>query len=302
LTQEANPSAVRPSSQGSSYCERGTEGKPVPVLHHYDMAPGVTAFSTTRHGGVSKGSHGCLNLNAYCGDIPANVEENRRLTAGVLNIAADRLIMPHQVHLTVCRAITRQFLDASTVERQRLLEGVDAVMTDLRDICIGVSTADCIPVLLYDAAHHAAAAIHAGWRGTVARIVRRTVEQMAVTYGTRPEDLRAVIGPGISLKNFEVGQEVYDSFQSAGFDMEQIARRYAKWHIDLPRCNAMQLEESGVSPKNVFRSGICTWDSVADYFSARRLGQDSGRIFTAVIIHSQTDLYKRGYICPAGLK
>jgi YfiH family protein len=145
-----------------------------------------------------------------------------------------------------------------------------------------VSTADCIPVLLYDEAHHAAAAIHAGWRGTVKRIVKKTVEAMGERFGTNPEELKAVVGPGISLEAFEVGDEVYEQFQDAGFPMAQIARRYAKWHIDLPACNRLLLEETGVH--RIEMSGICTYQQSGDYFSARKLGVDSGRILTGIVL------------------
>ena len=91
--------------------------------------------------------------------------------------------------------------------------------------------------------HHAIGAAHAGWRGTVQRIAQHTLRKMTELYGTDPKELKAVVGPCISLKNFEVGQEVYDAFSAAGFPMERIARMYEKWHIDLPLCNQLQLEE-----------------------------------------------------------
>ena len=187
--------------------------------------------------------------------------------------------------------MTEDVLHASPEQRQQLLEGKDALMTTLSNICIGVSTADCIPVLLYDPRHHAKAAIHAGWRGTVSRIVKETFRKMQRRYGTLPEDTLAVIGPGISLKNFEVGQEVYDDFAAHGFEMSRIARRFPckndsgqeKWHIDLPLCNQLQLESAGVLQAHIQQSGICTYDHDADFFSARRLGIHSGRIYTAII-------------------
>ena len=99
-------------------------------------------------------------------------------------------------------------------------------MTNEAGVCVGVSTADCIPVLVYDKHHHAAAAIHAGWRGTLRHIVLKTVREMTVNFGSVANELMAVIGPGISLKHFEIGQEVYDQFASADFDMDAIAQLY----------------------------------------------------------------------------
>ncbi len=99
------------------------------------------------------------------------------------------------------------------------LEGVDAVMTDVPKVCVSVSTADCIPILIYDRVHHAVAAVHAGWRSTVLRIPEAVLQAMAGAYGTRPQDVEAAIGPGISLEAFEVGNEVYEAFRTVGFPM-----------------------------------------------------------------------------------
>lgn len=245
-----------------------------PQLLAYQLGNGVTAFSTTRRGGCSEGNYGEFNINRYCGDRPEHIARNFDALKETLGV--EHVIMPHQTHGTeVC--VVRNPLPLGS----EMLEGVDALVTDLSNVCIGVSTADCIPILLYDEAHHAVAAIHAGWRGTVKRIARKTVETMQQTYGTCPADVRAVVGPGISLEAFEVGDEVYEQFREAGFPMESIARRETKWHIDLPLCNRLQLEETGV--RQIEMSGICTYRQTADFFSARRLGINSGRIFTAIL-------------------
>ena len=103
-------------------------------------------------------------------------------------------------------------------------------------------------------------------------------------YGTQPQQLVAQIGPGIHLDSFEVGDEVYDAFAQAGFDMESISKKYDKWHIDLPECNRLQLIAAGLLPQSIQVSPVCTFQQAADYFSARRLGINSGRIFTAINI------------------
>lgn len=251
----------------------------------YHIADGVTAFSTTRHGGVSKGNYAEFNVNEYCGDDKTCIEANRMTLCRRLGITTDRLVYPHQVHGTVVKAIGPEWFSWSPNERKEYLEGVDAVMTDLTEVCIGVSTADCIPVLLYDAQHHACCAIHAGWRGTVARIVEEAVRAMVSVYQSEPQCLRAVVGPGISLKNFEVGDEVYHAFDEAGFDMTRIAVRHAKWHIDLWEANRLMLLEMGVPAKQIQVAGVCTYDQAIDFFSARRLGIASGRILTAIMLH-----------------
>lgn len=257
-----------------------------PQLTYYDIAPDVLAFSTTRHGGYSSGAYGELNINRYCGDSDEATEHNLQLLSQEIGVSTDHIVMPHQTHGTEVRHIASDFIGLPSEVKRLILEGVDAVMTNECGICIGVSTADCIPILLYDEAHRAIAAVHAGWRGTVQCIVMKAVAAMRQTYGSTPAELKAVIGPGISLEAFEVGDEVYEQFLSAGFDMEPISRRETKWHIDLPECNRRQLLDCGVSESNIRVSGICTYSNSTDYFSARRLGINSGRIFTAGVVRS----------------
>ncbi len=246
-----------------------------PTLLYYDMHPDVVAFSTTRQGGYSTGRYGEFNINRYCGDTDEAICQNRALLCQLLDIHDDQLIMPHQVHQTEIAVIDEH--------HNANLEGVDALMTNVPGLCIGVSTADCIPVLLYDPVHHAVCAIHAGWRGTVQRIVEKAIDKMTEIYGTHPADIMAQIGPGISLDSFEVGDEVYDAFAQAGFDMPSITERRDKWHIDLPMCNCQQLIAAGVTEGNIAVSDICTVKRSDTFFSARRLGIQSGRIFTGII-------------------
>ena len=217
-----------------------------PRLTYYDISPDTTAFSTTRHGGHSTGNYTELNINRYCGDSPECINKNLNALCRELGVNKENVIMPHQTHGTEVMQIGADFLSLSDTVKGMILEGIDALITDVKDVCIGVSTADCIPILIYDYAHHAAAAVHAGWRGTAKFIAGKTVEMMKLSFGSRPEDLTAVIGPGISIDAFEVGDEVYAEFEAAGFDMTKISRKEDIWHIDLPECNRWQLASTGL--------------------------------------------------------
>lgn len=250
----------------------------------------ITAFSTQRAGGVSVGTYASFNANHYCGDDPAHVTQNRTRLCRALGITSSQLVLPHQTHSTHVLDINPAFLQASAEEQTQLLEDIDAVITQQEQLCICVSTADCIPVLLQDPVRKVVAAIHAGWRGTCARIVEHTIQVMQATYGCNPSDLKAVIGPGISLDSFEIGDEVYQAFQEGGFPMDAIAKRYpaatgTKWHIDLWECNRLQLLGMGVCESQIEVSGICTYKEHEQYFSARRLGIKSGRILTGIMQH-----------------
>lgn len=257
------------------------------MLNYFDFPDNVVAFCTTRHGGCSVGNYGSFNINPYCGDSAEAVAANKKELCGLLGVDEERLVLPHQTHQTQVRQIAEDFFSLSDATRTMLLEGVDALMTNVKGICIGVSTADCIPIIIYDAEHEASCVVHAGWRGTVARIVEKALQAMALAYGTSADALKVCIGPGISLDKFEVGDEVYRQFAEEAFPMQSIARRIGeKWHVDLWECNRLQLLGHGVLSENIFVSGICTYTQHSDYFSARRLGIESGRIFTGVLIQN----------------
>ena len=238
----------------------------------------ISCFSTTRYGGYSGGNYASFNCTHYCGDRVEHVVQNKDLLCSLLSPRPTALVIPRQTHSTNVKVIT-------SPDDMLHLEGVDALVTRLSGFCLCVSTADCIPVMLYDKEKLVVAAIHAGWRGTVGRIVEKTLDVMNKSYGTDEKDIIACIGPGISLESFEVGDEVYRAFEEAGFDMSLIAKKYAKWHIDLWEANRLQLMNLGVKEENIEIAGICTYQSYESFFSARRLGIQSGRILSGIMLH-----------------
>lgn len=274
------------------------------MTHEYITHEDIKAFSTTRHGGVSRGAYASFNANHYCGDEPENVAKNRTLLCERLGIDEGRLIVPHQTHKTVTRIIDEEFLALSAEEQKEALEGVDAVCTNMKDVCVCVSTADCIPILLYDETSGVISAVHAGWRGTVARIVEENIKVLISRYGIKAENLHAIIGPGISLEAFEVGDEVFkdplwalpispvegERLRAVDEHWEAVCKRFPskcdrgwRWHIDLPLCNKLQLMNMDVKEENIFMSGICTYNNSEDFFSARKLGINSGRILNGIV-------------------
>lgn len=250
-------------------------------LKRYNICPHVTAFSTMRDG---EGAYGGFNITHYCGDCEEHVAVCRAQLCKELNIDDCCLLLPRQTHGCEVLHIDSAFMSESKERQTEMLHGVDAVMTALPHTCIGVSTADCVPVLLCDIQKHVIAAVHAGWRGTVARIVELCVKEMMQIHGCNPDDIKAVIAPSIGPDAFEVGDEVYAAFENGGFPMEKIATRHAKWHIDLWEANRLQLLACGVPATNIEVTGICTYTNQGEWFSARRLGINSGRIFNGIMI------------------
>ncbi len=252
----------------------------------YDIYNNVYTFSTRRSGGVSTGAYSSFNANPYCGDKIENVVRNQQLLADALNIDITQIIIPHQIHHSKILKIDNRFIQASDKMKKILLDGIDALITNIPNYCICVTTADCIPIVIYDAENRATACIHSGWRGTLDNICQKTIVLMSKEYGTHPSQCKVVIGPGISLRNFEVGDEVYAMFKDKGYKMESISAHYDKWHIDLPGCIKHQLMNCDINATNIHMSNICTYDNYSNYFSARRLGIQSGRILTGIMLNN----------------
>lgn len=255
----------------------------------------ISHFVTTRRGGYGEGAYASFNCTTYCGDDAATVRKNQALLTEGMSRKPEELVIPVQIHSTNCVVIEDLYLSSPLWQKQEMLNGIDAMMTNEPGYCLCISTADCVPVLVYDKRHNAVAAIHAGWRGTAGYIVRKTLSHMRDKYGTAGEDVIACIGPSISLASFEVGEEVYEVFRENGFDMQRIAARHqstGKYHIDLWEANRMQLLDFGVSLLHVELANICTYIHHDEFFSARRLGIKSGRILSGIMINERKEWLK----------
>ena len=244
----------------------------------------MIAFSTEREGyfvngteGISQEAYGSLNLCHYVGDNPDHVALNRQLFCQYHNINREMLFVPRQTHSSNVKRIHPD-ID---------LEETDGLTTNIKGSCIGINTADCLPVLLYDPTHHAAATLHAGWRGLVGRIVTKGITTMKREFNSNPSELLCAVGPAISTEIYEVGDELKSQFAEAGFPIEDIFIDRTDWtksHLSLQRAVRWELLECGVKEKNIEISDVCTYQNSDKYFSARRLGIDSGRIFSGIIL------------------
>ena len=248
----------------------------------------VTTFVTTRHNPDGCANrNGNFNLGLYCGDDNVRVEANLQQLCTALGIQRDMLYYPHQVHGKDILVVDEAFTALPHAEQLAALDGVDAIITHVPGIAIAVTTADCVPVVLYDAEHHAVAAIHAGWRGTTQEIVRHTIDRMKQLYGTDSAHLQAGIAPCIGVEAYEVGNEVVDALRSTGFDINSITiRNYStgKMHIDLAAANADLLLRCGVELDHIEVCGICTYRNSRDFYSVRAIGSETGRFLTGVML------------------
>ncbi|MBP5335812.1 MAG: laccase domain-containing protein [Bacteroidales bacterium] len=194
------------------------------------------------------------------------------------------VVQGHQVHNCKVAVIDRPGLTRED------LEGYDAFVTNLADVAIGVRTADCVPILLYDPVKRAVAAVHAGWKGTVLRILQNAMELMAFKFGSSAADIKAVIGPAIGPDSFQVGIEVAEKFKLAGFPMDYVwsfrgagdgTPMSGGHHIDLFKANRWLLEQSGVLSDSIQVFDIDTF-TAPEFFSARREGTQCGRNINAI--------------------
>lgn len=264
------------------------------TLLTYHVPAGLRAFSTTRVAPwpvtpserEQMGAYAAFNVTHYCGDEPERVARCRRWLAEELKVTDERIIVPRQTHTANVRVLDEAWLKLSPVERAASLQEVDALVTNVPGLCIGISTADCVPVLLYDRSRRAVAAVHAGWRGTVKGITLRAVEVMCQTFGMASSDLHAIIGPSISAEAYEVGEEVAAHFVPPAFPPSVVVRRadWAKPHVDLWAANAFLLERAGLPLDHIEVAGVCTYTHSDTFYSARRLSIHSGRIYSGIFI------------------
>jgi YfiH family protein len=160
-----------------------------------------------------------------------------------------------------------------------LLGEGDALVTNHSGLAVSIRTADCYPILLADTRNRAVAAVHAGWRGTAAHIVIKTLEKMQAKFGTDPLDISAAIGPGIGVCCYEVGPDVSNQFGFAG-----------QTHLDLASENRKQLESAGVPASNIQALGVCTFCDAERFFSYRREKDKAGRMTSFIRIEPKLRL------------
>ena len=223
----------------------------------YLTAAGITVphCFTTRFGGVSSGIFDSLNIGMHRGDKPENVAKNHEILATTLDFDLKNLVLTHQVHSDIVRIVTKQ--DAQGLDHHTYPES-DALVTNDPGTALVIFTADCTPILLHDPVTGAVSAAHAGWRGTAADIAGKTVQAMVDTFGCKPEDIRAAIGPNIAQCCFETDSEVPEAMLAAlgNAAAPHIRQQGDKYYVNLKEINAQFLRNAGVHKIEI--STACT--------------------------------------------
>ena len=232
----------------------------------WERIPGLVAGFCGCRGGVSRGAFAALNLSARVGDDPAAVRDNwSRLAATV----------GHGMHFVRMQQVHGDAI--ATVEGPAAEVGAaDAMLTRASAVALCVLTADCVPLLMVAPRHHVVAAVHAGWRGTLAGIAARAVRHMQQVYGVEPADVRVALGPAIGGCCYEVDAGVAQALEQRWGPMPAAIRSAAaagvapgKAMVDLRQVNRAHLVAAGVRGDLVVDAGPCTRCTAGEYFSHR---------------------------------
>ena len=223
-------------------------------------ALGVDGFVTTRHGGVSAGPYGTLNLGLHVGDEPADVLVNRRRVAAALGTDLDDFVFCQQAHGRRVAVVSAADQGRGAFAVGDAIASTDALVTTDPDTVLVILVADCVPIILIDPQAQVLACVHAGWRGTVAGVTGAALHAMQ-GLGAQPERMRVAIGPAVAADRYQVGPEVAAAAERFfGGNTSGVMRPdgSGRWLMDLPAANRRVIRESGVPDGQIYDSGLST--------------------------------------------
>lgn len=230
---------------------------------------------STRLGGVSTGHCATMNISTTRGDDPDAIAENRRRIASAIGVDPDSMTFTHQTHTTNVAVVKES-------DRGRRFMETDGMITNVPGICLVTFYADCVPLYFVDPVKKAIGMSHSGWRGTVGKMGKVTVEKMMETYGSDPKDIVAAIGPSICQDCYEVSEDVIVEFKK-NFD-EKLWRdlfyqkENGKYQLDLWKANEAVFLEAGIRPENIAVTNVCTHCNPEILFSHRTSGFHRGNL------------------------
>jgi polyphenol oxidase len=311
--ERLSPEDLRQPAPVPSVASNGVRWLEISAWNKPAMRSAIWHGFSTRAGGLSacygaEGAPGELNLGFTASDERQTVGANRRLLIeAVTGDPATPLVTLRQIHSSVL------VLGSSECSSRSVPSKGDGLVTDEPGVLLGVQTADCIPVLVADPKRRVVAAFHAGWRGTVKRIVEAGVGRMRLQFGCRPEDLTAAIGPGVGACCYAVGEEVRSSFESQFryaeelfyevYDSDPVRTKYPmlfltqrapghspigpSLHVDLVEANRRQLLDAGLGEQAIYSTGGCTSCHRELFFSHRASQGHAGRMMSVIGIRSR---------------
>ena len=246
----------------------------------------IKHFISTRKGGISSSPYDGMNISFETKDTSANVAMNRIILSEAVEIPLDNFVMQNQVHGNEVVVITSKDKGKGVFSHKDVVGNCDGMITNEIGICLFLFGADCVPILFYDPIKQVIGAAHSGWQGTVKKIAKSVVTKMTETYNSNPKDIIVGIGPSISMKNYEVGNNVTEAVLAAfgttnGF--MQLNEKTGKMHFDMWTTCKKTLIKAGVLENNIEISELCTFENKELFFSARR-DEPSGRFGAGIML------------------
>lgn len=239
---------------------------------------------TTRMGGVSKGKYASMNMSFSNGDDPKAVRENYNILFSALGLDPQKAVFSQQTHTCNLRVVKSNDLGKGIV-KERDYTDIDGLITNLKGVTLVTHFADCVPLLFYDPVTEVIAASHAGWRGTVQEIGKKTVEAMASIFGSNPSDIKVGIGPSICRKCYEVDDAVLNEFKKLEYIKKDDVfkdKSNGKYMLDLWTANRLILENAGIKRENICVTDLCT-SCNSNYFHSHRATGGNRGLIAAVI-------------------
>ena len=257
----------------------------MPLLQfaHFKNIEGLVHGVTTRKGGISEGPFSSLNLGIKTGDDLQRVFSNRHQLLLHLGWDSSAVVIPNQVHSNNVVLITKELLNKNGSPQGLTLSGVDGLITKEKGILLLIKVADCIPVFLYDPGGPAIGLIHAGWRGTAEGIISRGVKAMQESLGSKPEDMKSGVGPGVGICCYEVKEDVWGAFSRKRLD-NSVCRidSNRQTFLDLKQAISFELIGCGVPEANIEIASECTFCNSDLFFSHRRDKGKTGRMAAVI--------------------
>ena len=236
---------------------------------------------STRLGGVSEGCWASMNLSFERGDRPEAVMENFRRIGAELGVRCEDMVLSQQTHTANVRVVTGADRGKG-ITRERDYTDVDGLITNEPGICLVTSFADCVPLYFVDPVKKAIGLSHSGWRGTVGKIGKRTVEMMGESFGSDPADILAAVGPSVCMDCYEVSGDVIEKFRQV-FDEKLWPELFyenenGKCQLDLWKANELIFLESGILPEHMAVTNLCTHCNSEILYSHRAAGDKRGNL------------------------
>lgn len=233
---------------------------------------GIRHGFSTRIGGVSREHLSSMNLSFSRGDLEENVRENFRRIGAAIGFAPEDLVFSDQTHTANVRVVTEADRGKGYLV-PRDYQDIDGLVTNVPGLMLATFYADCVPLYFVDPVHRAIGLSHSGWRGTVKKIGKVTVETMAEAYGSRPEEIYAAVGPSICQECYEVSADVIDEFKNVFaqgmYGQLFYEKENGKYQLNLWKANEAVLLEAGVLPEHISVTDLCTCCNPELFYSHR---------------------------------